>query len=826
MALSGVDRGSGGSNTPGTSFTFSPGSDLAAGSLASLFIGYDNSGTNGTDPFASLTDTKGNVWAARQTSVNDPGLADEGVVGRHFTSDMSGGALTTADVITISFGSVSVPAKTWTLQEVVPDAGYKVQYVTGGVLPETTATPSITTGTITINGLVMAAVFREGNETQTDDSDTTNGTWSAAQKAGVGTAAAGQEIITQRKVVTATATQTFNPTYGGVSRDGVDMWVWFTQNKAISPSVGAITTSTSTPNAGVGGVPGTGLINLSGKAPIAQITATAGWYSFALLEGGGLGAPATLSFSPATGVLPVLGRGPLLGRAYLMTLGAVTLTGRQPSILVSTGSAPTGAVTLQGRVPLSIVSAGGGFTSLSLLELGGISMATTNFTFTPGVGSITLTPRTPALYSAFGFVSLAMLEMGGISGPANIIISPPAGTAAYAGQSPFTLRTYQPPTYSVTLQGRTPTVVATTTATMLPYAATVTTLGRQPNVVVSDNLVAAPATAPVLVAGQLPGVARSGQFVFSPAPAGVRLHGREASQPSDIIMVGGRSPLDQTFVGGTALVGGDLDPEDVANVIATPTLALVQITGVQPSLLRGTVIGVPTGAINCTGTVSAIVTGFIIIPFTSYVVIDGQAPNVPQNYILQPAKGAITIGAPPPSFFVGFGFYPGAYALAWTGLVPKANLTITISPDTASLLFNGSTPQLLFEGVEPIQPGAVALAGAAPSVQVDLPKFPSVGSVALDGNAPRIVLGTVIQMDGRELFFTGQEPTNAPTDLMTVFPGVGHVTISGHSPIQWQGTLSPIPGGGKPTPMNPKDSFELVAGPVESFVVQYRKPRP
>jgi hypothetical protein len=52
-------------------------------------------------------------------------------------------------------------------------------------------------------------------QTYTDDTDTTNGTWSASQYAEIGSSALGISIGTQTKIqTTADSTQTFNPTLG------------------------------------------------------------------------------------------------------------------------------------------------------------------------------------------------------------------------------------------------------------------------------------------------------------------------------------------------------------------------------------------------------------------------------------------------------------------------------------------------------------------------------------------------------------------------------------------------------------------------------------
>lgn len=228
MALTGTDRGSNATNTGGQStLAVTPASNFAARSWAVLVVAYDNSGTNGADPFSAISDTKGNTWTSRINALNDPGAASAGIVLRFFTTDQSGGLLTTGDTITVSFGGTTTVARAWALHEVAPGANGQVSYVTGASSTSTTGTPTITTGSITSGDMVIGGIGREGNESPTGDSDTTRGSWSTLLGGRVGTTTSGAQVVTQRKVVTGTGTQTYNPTFGGTSRDGCNGWVQF-----------------------------------------------------------------------------------------------------------------------------------------------------------------------------------------------------------------------------------------------------------------------------------------------------------------------------------------------------------------------------------------------------------------------------------------------------------------------------------------------------------------------------------------------------------------------------------------------------------------------
>lgn len=227
MALTGTDRGTGTHSTGATSFTLSPNANFAAGSWGVICISSDNAGAGG-GAFSTftVTDTLGNTWTRRISPLYDPGSASAGVEGAIFTTPQNGGTLQTGTVITVTFNNSPV-AKCWTLQEVVPGAGNIVEYVTGGVnTGSATANPTVTTGSIASGDMVIGALFNEQGtgQTVTGDADTTNGSWSTQQTAEIGTTAAGQTISSQRKIVTATATQTFNPTLG-VSSDVILGWI-------------------------------------------------------------------------------------------------------------------------------------------------------------------------------------------------------------------------------------------------------------------------------------------------------------------------------------------------------------------------------------------------------------------------------------------------------------------------------------------------------------------------------------------------------------------------------------------------------------------------
>lgn len=229
MALSAVNRGAATNTTSSITFNLNPPNNFTSNTFAVLALAYDNSGGGGSDPFTSLTDSSGNTWTLRQSSLNDPGASSAGVAMRIYTSPIS--TLTTSTLIQIGFQQ-AVPVKAYTFLEVSSDVG-SVQYNTGGQTTGSGTTQTITTSAAVSTGeLVFGVLGQEGNGTRTQDSDTLNGSWSTAQSAGAGTTTAGIEIISQYKILTAGGAQTYNPTASPI---GDWCMAWISLSEFIPP---------------------------------------------------------------------------------------------------------------------------------------------------------------------------------------------------------------------------------------------------------------------------------------------------------------------------------------------------------------------------------------------------------------------------------------------------------------------------------------------------------------------------------------------------------------------------------------------------------------
>lgn len=216
MALSATARGTATDTNLNSSWSFNPASNFsAASSWGVLVISVDNANTNGTAHSTfTITDSLGNTWTRRISPLFDPGNANQGVEGAIFTTPQDGGTIQTSTNITITLGT-NTTVECVALWEVTTSG--TISYVTGGVnAGAATASPTVTTGSITSGDMVIGGLFNERgtDQTVTGDSDTSNGNWSSQQTTEAGTTTGGQTVSTQWKTVTGTATQTYNPTLG------------------------------------------------------------------------------------------------------------------------------------------------------------------------------------------------------------------------------------------------------------------------------------------------------------------------------------------------------------------------------------------------------------------------------------------------------------------------------------------------------------------------------------------------------------------------------------------------------------------------------------
>lgn len=222
-------RGLASNSTSSTTYVVSPQSTIAAGTLGVLGIALDNAGAAGASTVCNttMTDSVGNVWTVRQNGLFDNGAANAGVEIAIYTAPITT-QITTSDTVTVDFTGKSVTAKVVAFWELSSSVG-TVVYSTGALgTGATTSTPSVTTSSITSGDAVVGFLGIENSAAPTADSDTTNGSWSSQQAAFTGFSTTGITGASQVKVVTATATQTYNPTLGG-SFDTMIGWISLTE---------------------------------------------------------------------------------------------------------------------------------------------------------------------------------------------------------------------------------------------------------------------------------------------------------------------------------------------------------------------------------------------------------------------------------------------------------------------------------------------------------------------------------------------------------------------------------------------------------------------
>lgn len=210
MALTISTAGSNNSTTSGATLQIT-GVTAAVGDWLVIAISSDNQGGGGQVSLSSVQDSASNTWEQRSITNNDPGAAGAGITLGIFTAKITN-ALSSGSV-TVNF-SPNTTSKAAALFKVTPGAGEEVAFRAAG--PGATATSSTAqtiTATAVQNGdTIFGAVALESNALPTADSDTTNGSWSAAHtaNANTGTAATSTVISSQHKTVNATGDQTYN----------------------------------------------------------------------------------------------------------------------------------------------------------------------------------------------------------------------------------------------------------------------------------------------------------------------------------------------------------------------------------------------------------------------------------------------------------------------------------------------------------------------------------------------------------------------------------------------------------------------------------------
>lgn len=502
MSLSGIDRGTGGNATAATSLTVTPASNFAAGEMAVLCVAYDNAGSGGSDPFATISDSHGNTWTSRLNILNDPGAASAGTVLRIFETPQDVGTLTTGSSITISFGAVSVTAKVWTLQQITASVGVP-QYVTGGGTTGSGTAPTVTTSSIPSGDAVIGAVAIESGTTQTETGDQ-DGTWSAQQVSEIGSTTSGQVITSQRKIVVSAGTSTYNPTFG-ISGDFAIGWIQIRENipVTVTPSTLALTLTTFAPTV-------TTSNNVTVTPPTVSLVLTA-FAPTVTISNNIVVTPGTQSLIISTFV-------PVLQIGVTPSTGSLIITGFVPNVTAGSGvtvtplTAPLIVTTFAPAVNITIIP---GTRALVLSSFAPTVTITADITVTPQTqslfitafaptvqvgGNVTLIPPTKALIISTFSPTTTLSD--------NITVTPSVASLTVTTFAPVIISpvVVTPPTTSLTLTTFSPNLQISGGGTLIPAPVALILNTFVPNIQLTSNIKVTVPSAPLVLTTFAPNI--------------------------------------------------------------------------------------------------------------------------------------------------------------------------------------------------------------------------------------------------------------------------------------------------------------------------------
>jgi hypothetical protein len=219
-------RGLGAQSSGAASLIVTPRIALAVNSIGVICVASDNSGgASATLPSGTFSDSASNTWTQRQTR-NQANAANAGVEIGMYTAPITT-TLPVTGSVTITFVTNPTTNYDWVLWEFAPTSGGTMSYVTGGTASgAANASPTVTTSSIANGDIVVGMGGDENNDGWVDDADTINGSWSIGAHTGFAAGTGGMAITTQAKTVTATATQTYNPTdSAGGTPDTMLAWI-------------------------------------------------------------------------------------------------------------------------------------------------------------------------------------------------------------------------------------------------------------------------------------------------------------------------------------------------------------------------------------------------------------------------------------------------------------------------------------------------------------------------------------------------------------------------------------------------------------------------
>ena len=183
---------------------------IPAGSLLFMIIGVDN--TDATNPTTSISTAGGGTWTLRGTVSSGVSASNgSGVFGYLYSVTTTSSISNASTISTVTFSSSPTSRAIEVIAFDNTPELFRGSAVTGS---NTGGTPTATDSTPVAGDIVIGAIVGEDNTDPTGDADTTNGSWAAINAiASTGASAATNVAVgLQYKIVSATGSQTYNPT--------------------------------------------------------------------------------------------------------------------------------------------------------------------------------------------------------------------------------------------------------------------------------------------------------------------------------------------------------------------------------------------------------------------------------------------------------------------------------------------------------------------------------------------------------------------------------------------------------------------------------------
>ena len=339
---------------------------------------------------------------------------------------------------------------------------------------------------------------------------------------------------------------------------------------------------------------------------------------------------------------------------------------------------------------------------------------------------------------------------------------------------------------------------------------TATLTGTIPDI--GRTVTAAPTVGSVAVSGQVP-VALRDTFI-SPTVGAAVLTGKEPAVSQGTfafptvgsLVATGQVPaavLARTVrVTWAQLIAPAIHVDDNAR---SPTVAVVDVTGLAPTVRRDAVAQPAAGSVVATGQTPTTFRADSAAPTSGVAAFTGLVPalEISNHRTVAPAVGVLEFTGIQPIAQLAGGAYPAVAALTFTGGTPAMQRTESATPGVGALAFSGRTPTVGVSDVRSASPaaGTVAITGLAPTTSTSavVVASPPVGTVTATGLAPTIgVTGNVVVAPAVcTLAISGRTPSAQVGNNAYAYPAAGEATITGRTPtvsVTYNVVASPAAG--------------------------------